>query len=316
MRKHIALALAGLGLSALTGCASVESTRRAEAAYPPVGAFVEAGGLRVHYVEAGEGPAVILIHGANGNLRDFTFSMVDELKDRYRVIVFDRPGHGYSDRAEPDGDVPATQARALAAAADALGVERAVIVGHSFGGAVAAAWALERPDQAAALVSLAGAVFPWNGDGGFLYSLAGSFMGPVVGAAARAYVSGSRLDRLIADVFAPNSVTPGYAEHIGVELALRPDTFRYNAADINELNDNLIPQAERYGELAMPVEIVHGESDATVGLDVHSIPFQAAAPEARLTVLPGVGHMPHHVSEGIVVAAIDRAARRAGLTGQ
>jgi pimeloyl-ACP methyl ester carboxylesterase len=63
----------------------------------------------------------------------------------------------------------------------------------------------------------------------------------------------------------------------------------------------------------MPIEIVHGEADTIVPLQVHSIPLSRLAPNAQLVILPGLGHMPHHNAPEEVVAAVDRARRRAGL---
>jgi pimeloyl-ACP methyl ester carboxylesterase len=56
--------------------------------------------------------------------------------------------------------------------------------------------------------------------------------------------------------------------------------------------------------------MVHGDADTTVGLDIHSKPLEERLPHANLTVLPGIGHMPHHVREGEVVAAVKRAWQR------
>ena len=300
------IAFAALTSLAVAACSSGGGEQSAEARFPPVGQFLDVDGLKVHYVDQGEGPVVILVHGANGNVRDFTFSMIDRLDDNHRVIAFDRPGHGYSDRPERDGAVPRTQAGVLSEATSALGVENAVLVGHSWGGAVVTAWALDHPEQVAGVAVLAGATYPWGGGGGALYSLGSGPFGGVLGAAARTYASGERLESLIGDVFAPNPPIDGYAQHIGVELALRPTTFRYNAEDIDELNDNLVAQSARYGELTMPLEILHGDADETVGLEVHSIPLWRAAPNANLTVLKGVGHMLHHVEEDEMIEAIKR----------
>ncbi len=302
-------AAAGL-LSACTGGA--RHTDSAEEAYPPLGAFTTVDGIRMHYVDVGTGPAIVLVHGANGNLRDFTFSMVDRLKDRYRVIAIDRPGHGYSARPNSDGANPATQARLIAKTVDALGVDRCVIAGHSWGGAVVTAWALDRPEQVAGVAVLAGATYPWDGGPGLLYSLGSSPLGGAVNAIARSYVTGSRAERLVADVFAPNPMPAGYADYIGIELALRPDTFLWNAEDIKQLSGFLAQQAPRYGELAMPMEVIHGDADQTVYLDIHSVTLARDAQDAVLTVLGGVGHMPHHVEEDTTVAAIDKLFERAG----
>lgn len=294
----------------LAGC--IGSGDAAPPAHPPIGDFIEVAGVRLHYIDEGAGPSpgptIVLIHGASGNLRDWTFSMTARLRDRFRVIAIDRPGHGYSGRLAKDGADPAAQARLFAAATAALGAGRVLIAGHSWGGALAAAWALERPDQVAGAAIIAGATYPWGGDGGLLYRLGAGELSPAVGALARLYAAGEGDEDLIADIFAPDPVIPGYADYIGVELALRPDTFRWNAADIYGLNDNLARISPRYGELAMPLEVIHGDADEIVGLEVHSIPLSRTARNARLTVLPGVGHMPHHVREDETVAAFDRLA--------
>lgn len=312
-RDLIGRAAAAFGAAGFLGGCAASAPGGPESAHPPLGGFLEVEGVRLHYVEEGAGPPLALIHGANGNLRDFTFSMTARLKDRFRVIAVDRPGHGYSGRPAAGGDDPRVQARLIAGAASALGAERCLVAGHSYGGAVAAAWALERPDQVAGAAILAGATHPWDGDGGLLYSLGASAIGPAVGAVARAWVTGSRRDSLVADVFRPNEVPAGYADYVGVELALRPDSFRWNAEDLDRLNGWLAEMAPRYGELAMPLEVLHGDADETVGLEVHSAPLAAAARNATLTVFPGVGHMLHHAREAEVVAALDRLAAAAGM---
>ena len=294
-------------LTALSGCVSATThAQTAEMKYPPLGQFITVDGVRLHYVEEGDGPPIVLIHGANGNVRDWTFSMMRRISDHFRVIAIDRPGHGYSQRAPEDGANPMVQARLFAEAARQLGADRTLIAGHSWGGAVATAWALQEPDQVAGASVLAGATYPWGGDGGALYSLGAGALGGIMNAAARAYVSGDRIASLVGDVFAPNPMTPGYAEYIGVELALRPETFRYNAEDIDQLNGHLGAMAPRYGELAMPIEVMHGDADQTVFDDVHSIPLARDVQNGRLTIFPDVGHMPHHAREDEVVAGFER----------
>ncbi|MEM6308379.1 MAG: alpha/beta fold hydrolase, partial [Pseudomonadota bacterium] len=120
-------------------------TKRATQLYPPIGQFVEIDGVRLHYTDQGSGQAIVLIHGASGNLRDFAFDLAPELAKSHRVIAFDRPGLGYSERATPaydniwtsQAESPQEQAALLIAATRALGVKQPIVVGHSFGGAVA-----------------------------------------------------------------------------------------------------------------------------------------------------------------------------------
>ncbi len=314
MLPKMLLTLAGVAalVAILAGC-SASQRRSAEAAYPPVGPVVEVAGKRVHYVEAGQGPAVILIHGAGGNLRDFTFRMVDELKGRYRVIAVDRPGLGHSE-AIAGGGTPQQQAAILDALAAKLGVRRAVVVGHSYGGAVAMAWAVEHPERVAAVVSLAGATMPWEGPLDGFYSLTGSpagrtFAVPVISALA----SESRIESALADIFKPQRPPRGYLEHVGAPLTVRASSLRNNGQQVLRLKAALQQLSPRYRSLRIPVEIIHGTADTTVGIDIHARPMATLIPGARVTALPGVGHMPHHANPQATLAAIDRAAARAGL---
>jgi pimeloyl-ACP methyl ester carboxylesterase len=285
-----------------------------EARSQPAGQMLDVNGTRVHAYVEGEGPVVILIHGASGNLRDFTFDLVGRLSGRYRVIAFDRPAHGLTDPLPGRAASPQQQAVLLAAAAAQLGVRRAVIVGHSYGGAVAMAWALERPGRVAAVVSLAGAVEPWEGELDPWYRVASSWLGgATVVPLVSAFAGPRQVRQTIADIFAPDPVPRGYVEYIGAELSLRPSALRASARQVNTLKPHLIEMAPRYPSLGIPIEIVHGSADTTVGLEIHSRRLAQQVPGARLTVLDGAGHMPHHANPGAVVAAIARAATRAGL---
>ena len=292
---------------ALAGCTSGAAyVNRAEAQYPPLGQFLTVEGGRVHYIEGGEGPTVILVHGANGNIRDWTFSMFAKLAKNHHVIAFDRPGLGYSDRATADGDNPEVQARILSKAAAQLGADDAVIVGHSWGGAVVMGWALNHPENLKGVTVLAGATYPWGGDGVFVYRLGASdTLGGTINGFARSYVTETRSKQFVSDVFYPNEVPLGYRDYIGVGLALRPDTFKWNSQDLARLNGHLERMAPRYGEISLPVEILHGEADQTVYNRVHSVPLHRDIRDSYLTVLPGVGHMIHHIEEDRVIAAIE-----------
>src|SRR5262245_41289210 len=121
------------------------AVRGIERAYPPAGRFVEVEGGRLHVLELGpaDAPPVVLLHGASGNLGDLRMAIGDRLAQRYRVILIDRPGHGWSDR--PDGAADATamrQAALVHQALEKIGVRKAIIVGHSWSGSLATAYAL------------------------------------------------------------------------------------------------------------------------------------------------------------------------------
>ncbi len=318
--------MAGVGALA-TGYATSRQVNAAEAAYPPIGNFVDVTGGRVHYVQEGSGPHVILLHGAGGNLREFTFDLMDRLTDRYTVTAFDRPGLGYTDRVPgvdtgpfaTEGDAPLPQAAMLREAAAQIGIENPVVVGHSFGGIVALAWALQGLDQdspldASAVVSLAGVAMPWPGDLGWYYTyngsaLGGAFLTPVLSG----FVPQSMVDSAIAETFTPQAPPTGYAAYIGAPLTIRTDSFRANARQVNTLRPHVVEMAKRYPELSLPIEILHGSADTIVPADVHSREIIKLVPSAKLTMLDGMGHMPHQNDPEAAVAAIDRAASRAGL---
>ena len=311
----------------LAGCTALvdrrANTREAEAMreWPPSGQFIDVGnGRKVHAFVTGSGPDLILIHGASGNLRDFTFDFVDRVRGRYRVIAFDRPGMGYTDRASPaysgafssGTESPAEQADMLWQAAAQLGVTNPIVLGHSYGGSVAMAWGLDHP--AAALVVVAGATMPWPGDLGLSYTVLGSSIGgAVVPPFVTAFAGEDRVRQVVAGIFAPNPVPEGYVQHVGPGLTLRRASLRANARQVDSLRPHVVAMSKRYPSITIPVELVHGTADTTVPLDVHSRPLDALLPDSNLTVLPGIGHMPHHAAPQAVVAAVDRAARRSGL---
>ena len=96
-------------------------------------------------------------------------------------------------------------------------------------------------------------------------------------------------------------------------LTLRRESLDANARQRASLKAEIRALAPRYPALDLPVELIHGEADTTVGLQIHSVPTAAQIPGANLVTLPRVGHMPQHVSPAQMDAAIARAAARAGL---
>ncbi|MFM2354882.1 MAG: hypothetical protein RLZZ528_618 [Pseudomonadota bacterium] len=286
-------------------------TRTAEAAFPPEGQFVTVNGAQVHAVVAGTGPDVVLIHGASGSARDFTFSLLPRLARDYRVIAFDRPGFGWSD-AISGGEALAPQATTLADAARLLGAERPVVVGHSYGGAVALNWAVTRPDDISALVLLASPSHEWEGGLPLYYQLTSP---PLAGRVARTLIEAWVPERLVVGgtraVFAPDAMPAGYPGHFGPRMSLRENTARVNARQRAILKDQIRAMVPAYPVIDIPVEILHGAADATVFADIHSKRLATEVEQAVLHMLPGHGHMIQHTAEDEVVAAISRAVARA-----
>jgi pimeloyl-ACP methyl ester carboxylesterase len=291
-----------------------QNAKRAADIFSPQGSFVDVDGHSVHYVEMGQGPALVLIHGASGNTRDFTFGLAEKLANNYRVIMFDRPGLGHTQPLKAFGTTITDQAELLASAAVALGAERPIVAGQSFGGAIAMAWAVARPSNIAAAVSISGATYPWEGEIDALTgALANPVIGPVLSRLASAWVSTDYVSKSIEGTFTPQDPVAGYANHIGIPLILRPSQLMANARQRNTLNDELRMLSPNYSALTIPVEIVHGDSDAIVPLRVHSARLVDDIEGANLVALEGLGHMPQHLAHDAVIAAIDRAATRAGL---
>lgn len=309
-----------LAATALGGCALLTDRRAtaretaAEAAFPPTGRIVTVDGIPVHAHVQGQGPDLVLIHGASGNTRDFTFALVDRLAQDYRVIAFDRPGLGWTGSMGPDGISPMMQAALLQKAADQLGVTRPIVAGHSYGGAVAMAWALTDTPDVSAVVVLSGATMPWPGGLGAYYAVTGSRIGAAtVIPALTAFATDRQTDRIVEAIFAPQSAPEGYADYVGIGLTMRRSTLRDNALQVTRLKPHVTRMSQEYPRLNLPVEILHGTADDVVPARIHAIPLADLLPQGDLTLIEGAGHMPHHSHPDEVIAAIHRAAQRAGL---
>ncbi|RLK10404.1 alpha/beta fold hydrolase [Ruegeria conchae] len=307
----------GIALAAVAIVTAWRGTQRessAEASFPAEGQILDVDGISVHAVVMGEGPDVVLIHGSSGNTRDMTFALAPILAESYRVIVFDRPGLGYSESFNPDGETIVEQAEILQKAASELGAEKPVVAGQSYGGSVALAWAVTRPDNIAALVLIAPAAIPWETPLDAFNTMGATTIGNALGLPlVSAFVPDWFVSKALDQVFAPQVAPEGYAEHFGPGLTMRRASMHANAKQRANLLDEITELQPRYNEITVPTEIVHGTADTTVGLDWHSERLIEQIPSAELVELNGIGHMPQVVAAPEVAAAIDRAAARAGL---
>ena len=249
----------------------------------------------MHYTDAGSGPAIVLVHGASTSLLDFQASIAGRLSQNYRVIAVDRPGHGYSERPPGIWPDPAQQARLIRVLVHELGVERPIIVGHSWSGSVVLAYLLDYPDETAGGVLLAGGSHPWEGGVAWYNDVATV---PVLGqlfAHTVVYPFGRlSLASAVRNVFAPNPVAEGYTERTGVRLSLRPDSFLANAEDLRRLSDFLAVQSTRYGEIRHPVLAVTGEADHIVPSWNHAARLLRQIPHLEHIELEDTGHALHH----------------------
>lgn len=309
MIKKIAVTT-GLAAALVTGAASWKSTRNEQAAmasHPPLGDFITIDGTRVHYLIEGAGPAIVLIHGAGGNMRDFTFELSGKLAQTHTVITFDRPGHGYTDILHDDGESPMEQAVLLKAATDALGYSSAIIAGYSYGGAVALAWALEYPNATDGLITMNAVSNPWTIPPSKLYELAaGNITGPIMATALSAFAPQTLVEDTMQSLFAPQATPEGYLDYIGVGLTLRRSTLRANGKQVHTLLPHIEAQSVRYPELKMPVEIIHGTDDITIPPSIHADVLATQLPDAVYTRVPNVGHSVHHYAHDAILAAVER----------
>jgi pimeloyl-ACP methyl ester carboxylesterase len=314
--KVLGVALAVLaGLVLLGAVATAVATLVIEARYPPNGRFVEVSGGRLHVIDLAppdRAPVgtVLLLHGASGSSADPVLALGRRLAERYRVLAVDRPGHGWSDRiGGPEAASPARQASVVWEALTRLGVERAIVVGHSWSGALAANMALDHADRVAGLVLLSPVSHPWPGGAvTWYYSPAASVLGAFVTRVATTPLGLLALRPAARAVFQPQDAPPDYVEAARVPLVLRPRTFRANAADVAGLHAFVSEQSRRYGAIRAPTVILSGDADRIVWTNLHSRSLEREIPNARLVVLPGVGHMPHFAAPDRIVAEIDALA--------
>jgi pimeloyl-ACP methyl ester carboxylesterase len=290
---------------------------RIEARFPPTGRFVEVAGGRLHYVEAGpeQGRAegtVVLLHGASSNQADAMLALGRRLSARYRVIAFDRPGHGWSERIlGADAALPARQAALIAEGLRTIGVKGAVVVGHSWAGAVVPNFALDHRDVTGAIVLLSGVTHPWPGrEISWYYHPATSWLGWLFTRTVTTPAGALLVDPVTTTVFAPQEPPAGYVEAARIPLVLRPSVFQANAQDVAGLHDAVTAQSRRYPEIRVPAVVIGGDADRIAWTDLHSRSFAREVPGAKLVVLPGVGHMPHFASTDLVIAEIDALAAR------
>jgi pimeloyl-ACP methyl ester carboxylesterase len=270
--------------------------------------MIEVDGATLHVVDIGprEGLPIVMLHGASSNLEVMRHPLGEMLARDHRVILIDRPGHGWSTRARLQDSTPDIQARMIDEALGKLGIDRAVFVVHSWSGALGARLALDHANRVAGLVMLAPVTHPWRGGvGRYNEIIAKPVIGPLL-----AYTITLPLGYFVTasgarDVFLPQTMPDGFVEESATPLLLRPREFIANAYDLVTLKASVAAQAPRYGEIKVPITIIAGEPDKTVKTDIHARPFAATVPNAKLIVLPDLGHMVQQAVPDLVKAEVE-----------
>ncbi len=282
----VALLVAGLAAYAAV------TARRVERAIPPRGRFVEIDHCRINYLDVGGGPAIVMIHGLAGQMLNFNYGLVERLADAFRVIVINRPGSGYSTRP---GDEPArlrAQGDLVAKFIARLGLERPLLVGHSLGGALSLAVALDHPENVGGLALLAPLTHPMSRPPEPFRDceISSKLLRTLVAWTLAIPATRLKRDAVLAVVFDPDPVPGDFATRGGGLLSLRPKSFCATSLDLVSSNADLPLMVERYSSLRQPVSILFGTGDRILDYRKHGVAMKAALPDLNLQLVPG-GHM-------------------------
>jgi pimeloyl-ACP methyl ester carboxylesterase len=284
--------------------------RKARRVAPPPGETLIVDGVPLHFVDRGSGPPVVYLHGAKGSVYDALLSIADDLTRDHRLLAVDRPGHGYSGRPAEHAGSPFVQAELIRGLLRRLDVERPVLVAHSAGASVALALALEHPDEVAAVVTVAGYVMSLRSPGrapSRLLTL--PVLGPLVCWTVAVPFGSLVAGRLLRRMAGTDSVPAAY-DDIGPAMALDPDSLRFSAYDLADVEEGLLALEPRYADLGVPLVIVHGQDDPVIWPS-QAAQLKALVPGADLVLVPGAGHLPHFTHPQDVLAAVRLADERA-----
>jgi pimeloyl-ACP methyl ester carboxylesterase len=303
-------------LAALTGGYFLHATRRiardAERRVPPAGRFVEVNGARLHYLEAGQGRAVLFLHGLGAQSMQFRQTLFGDLSHDFHLVALDRPGSGYSTCAH-GGNGIAEQATTIAGFIAALGLDRPLVVGHSLGGAVALALALDHPKAISGLVLLA----PLSARHDKLRAdlkgllIPSPFKRWIVAQTIGVPMSLKYAQQTLTYIFAPQRPPRDYMVAGGGLLGLRPSHFYATSSDITAALGEIEAQSQRYEEIAVPTAIMFGAADHVLDHRVHGEPLATRIAGSRFDIAPGAGHMLPYAEPELVAAMVRETAQRA-----
>lgn len=287
--------------------------RDAEHAVPPSGNFIAVDGCNIHYIERGEGRPILMIHGLGGTLHHMRRPLMDEFGDGYRLIALDRPGSGYSTRPRSYDGRLSEQARLIAGFIDALGLERPLLVGHSLGGAVALATALNYPDKISGLALLSPLTHyeseippefrPLN--------IGSPLLRRIVAYTLAIPASIKASPQTLGFVFGPQTPPRDFAITGGAIAGMRPSHFYAASTDLVALRHDLQQIETRYGDIRVPTGILFGSADRVLGYRNHGLAMKDKIAGLDLEIAEGIGHMPQYAATQQVISFIRRIAERA-----
>jgi len=307
-RPRRGLVIAGATITALATTAAwvAQRAHSAETRNPPAGSFINVEDTQVHYLERGRGTPIVLLHGNTLRLEDFVASgLIERLARHYRVLAFDRPGFGYSERPRNRLWTAAAQAALLREALLQLGVERPIVLGHSWGTLVALELALISSVDVRRLVLISGYYFATPRlDAVLATPVAVPVLGDVMRYTVTALSARLLLARTVKAMFAPQPVPLNFMNTLNREMLFRPVQIRANAEDAAYMMPSASALQRRYSEIHSPAVILAGAADKVVGPEKHARRLHVELENSQLHVLPGVGHMLHHAAPTTVFEAI------------
>lgn len=249
---------------------------------PASATFAQVEGTRVRYLDVGEGPPVVLLHGFASSIENW-LNVIPTLKASHRVLAVDLRGFGWTDRPPADYS-PAAQAELLRALLDERGIEQASFVAHSWGSSVALAFALRYPQRVARLALYDAWVY--DSQLPSMFHLArGKGVGELLFAA---FYAERHEERLTLGFYDPEYVTQDFVD--AVERAFeRPGTKAAALATVRGMRFE--EQERRYGELRIPTLLLWGRDDLVTPVSVGER-LVRQLPVATLKVYPRCGHFP------------------------
>jgi pimeloyl-ACP methyl ester carboxylesterase len=297
-----------VGALAISALYNRQRAKQAERDNLPAGRFIEVNGVRLHYVERGRGEPLVLLHGNGSMIQDFESSgLLAMAAKKYRVIAFDRPGFGHSERPRATIWTPDAQADLIHAALHKIGVSRVIVLGHSWGASVATALALKYPQDVGGLVLASGYYYPSvRADVVFASGPAVPVVGDVMRYTVSPIFGRVMWSIVLRKIFGPAS-TPRKFEGFPKETARRPSQIRATAAESALMIPDAISMRGDYAGLKMPLVIIAGDGDRLVDIDKQSARLHEDLPRSTFHTLRGVGHMVHQTAPAAVMSAIDEA---------
>jgi pimeloyl-ACP methyl ester carboxylesterase len=287
------------------------TARRVEKALPPRGQFIEVGGARIHYLDKGSGPPIVILHGLGGQMGNFTYALLERLTGEFRVILMDRPGSGYSRRAPGATGRLTEQSAIVAEFICKLKLDRPLLVGHSLGGAIALGVALNHPETVRGLALVAPLTrVPKDVPAPFrAMDIKSDFLRWLVAWTVATPIGIRRGKAILDAIFSPEPAPADFPIRAGGILGLRPRSFFNTSSDMRGVNVDLGAMVARYSSLRVPVCILYGTSDQVLSHQVHGEAMKAESSMVSLELVNG-GHMLPITAPDLTANFIKAAARR------